>query len=598
MRFLSPAALYLTLSSLAIIVLALLRSDIRRREVAALFLWETLPSEPRSSSIHLRRLLDPLLLLQLVCLFLLVAVLAQPVLSSRVQRISALAIVVDASASMRTVRDDGSTCYDAAIERALEIVDESPAEYTAVVFLSSRTTLTTHETVSKAPIRSDLSASEPTWNGDGTSDDLVNALSAAGGVDRFDRIVFISDRPLEDAPGTVETFAVSGGDNVALTAFSVRENVGSSGATAFVQLVNSTDTYQDIEVVVSDGHTQTSLPVLLSPGVPERVIVPFPASSGSTFTTTLETDDAFAGDNTRYFALDRALDLRVWWIGDTNQYLWAALRASAPIVEAGSPDTADVIVVYDAQVPATLSGTILLVHGEIVDEAELAADVAGGPVRASGVDSPLLEGVEPADLYVTGLPGDVRVPNDATVLLEAASIPLLVTWKTQRHEAILISTTLDATNLPITVDFPILIRNVLSAVVRLPAELSYDTAVVGEPVPLSGYGTIERIEAAGGNLVADTLRVSEAFYPDRPGLYTVYSSRGVFPIAVNISPTESSAVQSADDASSPASTYGLADRQYWRSLWPLLVALVLVLLVAETIVRNWKLVRRRRGAQG
>ena len=600
MRFLTPGALFLALSSLAILVLALLRSDIRRRDVAALFLWETLPSEPRSSSIHLRRLLEPLLFLQILCLVLLVAVLAQPVASSRVQRISALAIVVDASASMQTVTEGGATRYDVAIERALAIVDESPAEYTAVVFFSSNSTLETHETVSKAPIRSGLSASRVTWNGDGSADDLVNALSAAGGLDRFDRVVLITDHELLDAPDGVETIGISGGRNVAITAFSVRENVGSSGATAFVQLINATETYQDVSVVVSDGYAQTTIPVLLSPAVAENVIVPFPVSTGSVFTVTMRVEDSFVGDNTRYFALDRPLDLRVWWVGETNQYLWAALRASTPISSAASPEDADLIVVYDAQIPSTLSGAILLVHGDIYGEASVAGEAAGGPVQALATDNALLEGVEPADLRVGVLPNVVDVPNDAQVLLECGSLPLLVTWQTAIHNTTLITPTLDTTNLPITVDFPILVRNIVRSVVRLPAELSYRTAVVGEVVSLSGYGAIDRIEDPDGEELAPALAVGDAFYPDRPGVYTIHSSRGTFPVAANIAfgDSMSDALAAANDEPFANTTYGLAEREYWLPIWPLAASLIVGLLIIETVIRNRKLIRWWRGARG
>ncbi|MCK5246882.1 BatA domain-containing protein, partial [Candidatus Bipolaricaulota bacterium] len=102
MSFQNPAAFYLLLGTLLILLLHFLRSRERRRDVSTLFLWEGLPGDPQSRAAQFRQHIDPLLLLQLAALLALTLALTQPLLPISQQSVPGLAIVIDASASMRT----------------------------------------------------------------------------------------------------------------------------------------------------------------------------------------------------------------------------------------------------------------------------------------------------------------------------------------------------------------------------------------------------------------------------------------------------------------------------------------------------------------
>jgi hypothetical protein len=583
MTLASPAALYLALSALVLMALALLRPQLKRRHVSSLFLWEGLKHDARSRKIHFRQLLDPLLLLQVLSVLLLVAALADPLLSSTRQRLSALAIVIDGSASMQTMTEDGSTRYDLAIDAAKKIAGESPAISTSVIQLSSLAAVLANAAPTRAFVTRALDDSEPTWNRDGTIDDMVNALSALGGLSSFDRVVLLTDREVASLPVQVEQITVSGGENLAVTGFSVRENPAGEGATAFVEVLNDTSADHDVTLRVSDGSAQTSVPVYLTPGTNDRVIVPFPTSRGTVFTVVLDVEDALPEDNVRYFALDRPLDLRVRWIGPPNRYLSAALGAVTPFSVVSAAEEADITIVHQATLPSSYGGSILLVNSEVDGVATLGDERDRSSLRAVLSSHPLLDGLRPEDIRVFSSPS-VSLPQDATIILETDGEPLLATWQTETQDVTLFSARLETTNLPLAVDLPLLIRNVASRVVRLPAALAYEWMNVGDPVSLLGRGSIQSLEDPDQRKISVSQQ-DMFFFPDAPGLYTLITDRAVFPLAVNVAASESSGIGDWNGGTAAAAVES-AERRSWIDVWPLLAGVGVALLLGELVLRK------------
>jgi Ca-activated chloride channel family protein len=126
MSFAQPIALSLLAAALLVVLLSLLRTRRLQRDVSALFIWETLRDATAARTQILRRLFDPLLLLQLALLIALVLALAQPLWTSRSPAWARLAIVVDSSASMRTVVNaDGGSRFRAAIRSASDLASDA-----------------------------------------------------------------------------------------------------------------------------------------------------------------------------------------------------------------------------------------------------------------------------------------------------------------------------------------------------------------------------------------------------------------------------------------------------------------------------------------
>ena len=592
MTLLNPAAFYLLLASLLILVLHLLRARERQREVSALFLWEGLPGDPQSRAARIRQQIDPLLLLQLAILLAVVAALAQPAWRVRSASLSGLAIVLDGSASMRTVTEDGASRYEQAVEEARALLEQYPSTTAAVIQLSSRPAILARPGHDREGLQNALLRSDPTWYGDGTAATLLSLLGSLGGTSTFERVVVFSDHSFSDMPPSFETVLVDRADNLALTGFSVRGNPDGGGVTALVTALNDSDEYRDVTIRIDDRENQTTLSVLMAPSAEERFVIPFPNSRGTLFTASIEPGDGFSADNRRFFSLERPIDVRVRWLGSENRYLMAALRSVAPVTVVDSPGDADLTVVHGARAPASLVGTVLLVHAGIEDLLTQGETLPTGRIEVLNADHPVLRDVDPSNFRLREAP-TASMPPSAEVVLAAGDVPLLATYADETRTVFYLAPDILQTNLPITIDFPLLIRNIVAGLVRLPAELSYRSADVGEPIPLAGRGSVTGLYDAEENSISLPEGLS-TFRPDSPGFHTLITDRGAFAIAVNVPAAESSFRQPAEEIDAVEPDVQSAVR--YLALWPVATALAILLLIAEAYMHSGRrsLMRRAR----
>lgn len=578
MSFQNPAAFYLLLGALLILLLHFLRSRERRREVSALFLWEGLPGDPQSKAAQFRQHIDPLLLLQLGILVALTLALTQPLLPISRQSVSGLAVVIDGSASMRTQTDNGTTRYQEAIEEAIASLAEYPADKTVLIQFSEHSQLLAHPAES-SDLDTVLRDSSPTWYADGTSEGLLTMLGSVGGVEQFDRIVVLADQQIMGLPPQAELLLFDEGGNVGITAFSVRQNVTDYGMSAFVEILNNTASYVDTQIRISDGENQTTLSLMLPPDSIEQYTIPFPNSRGSIFTATLDYPDALDADNQRFFALDRPIDVRIFWIGERNRYLLAALRASAPVTEVADISLADLVIVNQTQVPSIEQGVVLLLQSGMDQVLALGELREVGDIVASSPNHPLLRSVDATDFRIRQIAeAHFEVPYET--LLESDGYPILVEVSDPPRRLFFLMANLMDTNLPITVDFPILIRNLANELVRIPAELSFEAPEVGDFITLQGRGIIQSLTDSQDQPIAYSEALS-TFAPPEPGIYTLRTDKGAFALTVNVPASETVLTTDVSLSSTRTAT---EQSESLYPLWPMLLVIAVLLLLIEIVL--------------
>ena len=128
MSFASPLFFWFAALSGAIVVLYILKVRRRRVTVPYLALWQSLVTETRARSLfqRLKRLLS--LLLQLLILMTLVLALTRPAFDLRNVKAEHVVVLLDVSASMQAVEEDGRTRFDELLEKARLLVDERSFE--------------------------------------------------------------------------------------------------------------------------------------------------------------------------------------------------------------------------------------------------------------------------------------------------------------------------------------------------------------------------------------------------------------------------------------------------------------------------------------
>ncbi len=549
MRFLLPWGWAWLTSGLVVVALYLLRRREREEPVSALFLWERIPPDRASRMARLRARFDLLLLLQLLAVTLFAVGLAHPIV--RVPRTAgATAIVLDGSASMAATGR-----ADAALAEARRLIGDSSGPWSVVVWADPPRVLVPR-TANREEVLALLGAYRPTL---GARPPLGEALALL--PSGFGRTVVITDDPLPD-PG-VEIVALPALDNLAIVAFAARPTPDGSGYEALVRVRNDTDRYQDVQVAVHTGAGTYLGSRLLSPGSEDRFVFQIGFVQTS-LRAELLPEDGFPWDNVRYAALEGGATVRVRWVGEEDRYLWAALQAAVP-VERVSSGGWDLTVAVRTELPVAPTGPLLLV-GASSPEASLGEPEPAGPIR--GEASPLLRHVVPEEFRASAV-HPLTLPPDATVDLWAGDAPALSHWERDSGRRVLLALDLPRSNLPLTVDFPILLRNVVTWLLPYRPR---PTLVVGEAIELP----------PGTEVSTPAGTVSGVWIPDRPGLYELRGARREV-IAVNVPYEESLAGRVAVPTAVPVSKT-LAD----LTAWPWVGVAAFLVLAAE-----WGLARRR-----
>lgn len=548
MSFLVPWGWAWVVGAAGVALLYLLRRREREHPVSALFLWETIPPDQASRLERMLARFDLLLLLQLLAVVLFAFALSHPLLRVP-RRAGATAIILDASASMAGRADE-------VLSLARRLVAESSGPWTVVVW-ADPPQLLVPRTANRDEAGALLSGYSPTLGG---RSPLGQALSLLPG--EFARTVILTDDPPSD-PG-VEVLALPPRDNLALVAFSVRPAPDGVGYEALVRVRNDTPRYQDVQVALH-GRGGTILSSRLLPPQSEDLFIFQLNLVGPGLRAELLPTDGFPWDNVRYCALDGASAVRVGWVGEEDRYLWAALQAALP-AERVSQGPWDLLVAVRTVLSASPTGPVLLV-GASSPEAELGAAVPAGPIR--GEVSPLLRHVVPEGLRADAV-YPAALPEDAVVDLRAGSEPALARWEGAEGRRALLTLDLTRSNLPVVVDFPILLRNVLAWLLPYRPR---PALVVGEALRL----------APGTEVVTPAGRVSEVFVPDRPGLYELVREGRREVVAVNV-PSDESLPAQAGVGRGPVVARTVAD----LVAWPWLAGGAFLLLLGE-----WALARRR-----
>lgn len=595
MSFARPYLLALLALAFLIVLLSLLRARQRRRDVAALALWDGLLQSSATRWTTFRYFIDLELLLQLACLLFLVAALAQPIWRGQRTSTGAVAVILDSSASMTALDAQGRPLYVEARERAARWLDGAPTSPVAVLALSERPAVLAAPSDGRPAAAAAIASFSASYAADGATPDLLSLLESVGGADSYERVVLFSDHPIDAGPLPVSCEIVQPGDNVAITAFSVRENPSGSGVIAFLAIANAGAAATGQRVTIRDDSARTSVDVFLEGGEDTTLVVPFPLSRGTQFTASLEADDALPLDDVRYASLARSLELHVFWRGAENRFLSAAIEASLPVTLVASESEADLTVAYDTELATLPSGNALLVHTSIPDLVELGAVGTGGFARRATDASPLLDGVEPEDIYVERIRAlEVSAPH--VVLLTAGESILVAQLAERDRSVLLLNSDLYGTNLAITVDFPLLVRNYLASIARLPGGTAFRWNVVGRPIDLSAYGPVrEIVDPSGRRLPRDAQDVF--FAPDTPGAYQLLLDQETLPLSVNVDPGESTQAAASSNAAAATSDAALRT-DISAELWPYAAAVALALLLAEAVVASgvaapW---RKRRAA--
>ena len=591
MRFQNPAGLWLLLGIPVLIAIWLIRPQHENRRVSSSYIW-------RLSDRFMKRRL-PLSFLERWLVFVLQLLLvtggaflaARPVLSggSRADYL----VILDASASMRTVTESGLTRYDAAVDRILALAKETGRGSTVTVVTAGEEAKTVvSESSSRKEISDALAASPCGWGSSSLSGAMTLAQLFRFGHPDAEVIVY-TDQMVEEADG-VTVISLDGGEwNASLTGLSASRD-GEGGCVLEADL---TSWGRDAVIpagVSADGRLLDAANVECPADTPVKVRFTVPGADEIGWAAlTVDPGDAFEADNRLAYFPERDRPCDTLLVSETPYYFESALTALdrgrlrvSPTPVSGEFD----LILYDGTVPEEVpaAGAVLYVNPDRMPEgiAETGVSEEAAGLAASAADSGMkdrllrymkLDGISAARHILA------EASDEWVTVCSAGSDPVLLARMKEdgTTEAVLLFDPHDS-NLPLTTDFVYLMRNLMNMAV--PSLLERRLTEVGELQRVTLLPNTDAVSVTDpeGNVTVFEEEGEHTLTVALPGVYTVGSGGEETGFFASV-PKEESSPQTVSALSLiPAEDGEETEGQTAEAgMWRIAAAVLLLLLLTE-----------------
>ena len=602
MNFLSPFALLLGTLAVPLLLLYFLKVRRRQMPVSSLLLWQAALRDREASTFFQRLQRDPLLILQILALLALTVALARPAVTVMGQGAKRVAIVMDASASMKATDVSPSRFVQAQRaalgllgrlgEGAEVMVVEAGVQPKVVVPFTRE-----HDRVASA-LRSMEGHDLPNRLAEG----LRTARALVGSDPRAEIHVFTDGAHPEAAKAQGDDVRVRWtgvgrrSHNVGITSLAVRRNYfGTYNSQAFFSVGNFSSERQSFSLRLSlDDETLTERTLTLDPQVRRAIVVPFSEQRGGVLKLRLDVSDDLDADNVAYAVIPAPRTLSVLLVSPGNLFLEKVLHTDPQVkLEVRKPDAYqggmegfDVVVV-DSVSPAKLgNGRFVLVN---TVPADVPLEVLGRLDNPTIMDwdrtHPIMRQIDFAKVTIEDAMR-VRPVAAGKTLVEAVGGPLIYALEERDRKALFFGFDLFRTDFPLRVAFPLILSKGLRWLSPVGLDQSSLQLQAGQPIllPVEHGVTTATVRTPSGRSVRAQVNRGMASFTDTDevGVYTVVTGRGETKVAVNLMNADES-----DLTPQPVPTFVEGARPdsppvlIQRELWPFFVMLALLLFAVE-----------------
>ncbi len=598
MSFQNPAGLWLLLGIPVLVLIWLIRPKHENRRVSSSYIWRL--SDRFMKSIMPLTLIERWLVFALQLLIVAggAFLAARPVFAREAR--ADYFVILDASASMRTIMESGLTRYDAALDMILDLAKETGRGHTVTVVTAGEEARTVvSESSSRKEISEALAACPCGWGRSSLSGAMTLAQLFCYEHPEAQVIVY-TDQAVEKTENLTFVSLDEGEWNASLTDLSVtRESDG--GCTLETDL---TSWGQDAVIAVGlslDGRLTDAENIRCDADTPVKVRFSLPASDadGILFASiAIKPGDTFEADNELVYFPDNERPCETLLVSETPFYLETALNAleRGRVSVSGSAVHGDYdLVIFDGTSSAAngnlSAGAYLFINPDKMPEGIEAKKVSEetGRLVASAADSIMkerllrlmkLDGVSVARHTVA------RASDDWITVCSVGSDPILLAQTSEDGiTSLVLLFDLHDSNFPLTTDFLYLIRNLMN--IAVPPLLEKHLTEVGDTqrVTLSPTTAFVRVTAPDGSVLRfekGTEGADGIFRIALPGVYTVATGEeetGFFTAV----PKEESCPESVSALSLFADEAAKGEEQETskRGLWQIAAAVLLLLLLTE-----------------
>lgn len=593
MSFQNPAGLWLLLGVPILILIWLIRQHHESRRVSSSYIWQLSDRfmKRRIPLSRFRRWLIFLMQLLLVAGGAFLA--ARPVLNHGAQ-VDYL-VVLDSSASMRTVTETGATRYETAVGMIRKLSGEvSDGHTVSVILAGEKAEYLLTDSSSRQEISSALEEVPCGWGRCALSGAMTLAqlfLYEHPGAE----VILYTDQTVEETENLTVVRVGEDEWNAALTDFSAMRD-GEGGADLTASLTSWNRSIRIAVGLYTDGRLTEVVNCDCEAGTPTEVRFHTDAlKSAYSYELVIDPGDALAEDNRIVYYTENDRPCDTFLVTEMPFYPETALNAlnrgdvRLSTVSSSVPAGYD-LYVFDGTVPETLpqAGAIFLVNPPEMPDGLTLLGVSEEPVplTASAAGSVFLD-----KLLVNMTLGDVTAAkhlaadasDDWTTVCSAAGDPVLLARRLENGCALVVLLfDLHDANLPLKTDFLNLMRNVMN--LATPSLLEKRILTVGDTqtVTLLPNDAPVVVTAPDGSVVTFAEEGDTGFPVSLPGSYPVSSEDEKTGFFVSI-PKEESAPERVSSLSliPEESVGGETPEEASEGLWRIAALILLVILLTE-----------------
>ncbi|MEQ1862681.1 MAG: VWA domain-containing protein [Chthoniobacteraceae bacterium] len=486
--FTALSSAWLLLLTIPLVVFYFLKLRRPRHVIPSLVLWRQVLADQRVNSPFQRFKRNILLLLQLLLLLLLALAAMQPVLRRATSSATRLPVLIDTSASMAALdQQGGKSRLDAAKARLTELIDTLPADQqvSLIAFAKTARRLTAF-TNSKTELREALATLE-VEDVPGDLDEALRLAQALGRSESFDRVWLISDGNFPARTQFELSFNVDfqrvapGGSNFGLTACNARRDLGGAWE-VFVQLAGSAEAESTTGTVElwQNGQLSGSERVTLARGSAPRLSFRLATSEAADVEVRYvpEGFDSLASDNAARLHLPAPRPLSAF-VPETLASARHALAAIEGVVLYPGPDGATQsgydLVVTDREADLALPARVVASFGLVPEELRALVTIEKSNAQAIDWrrDTPALQHVSLEDVLLADDPRfaaeitDTRLRELGYVALaDAPRGPLIVEKSDADQQRVHLLFHPDRSTFVYRVGYPVFISNLVQLALR------------------------------------------------------------------------------------------------------------------------------------
>ncbi|KNF08148.1 hypothetical protein CLPU_9c00440 [Gottschalkia purinilytica] len=472
MRFYSPLYFLFFLGLIPIILMYLLRKQHEEVIISSNYLWDKVLKDIEANKPWQKLRKNILMILQIIFFSIVVLVLAKPHILIGNEDVDNLILVLDTSASMQSKYDKDRNAFEFAKIEIEKIIDNKrPNTEVTLISMCNNPKTIIGNSKNKTMLKNKLSQIKVTSESENTEEaiSLVKALSKDM---KSYNIFFYTDKDIKTNNENIKVYNLSKPDaNISIDALS--HSTSEKNNTALVRVTNHSNKESRFELsLYGDEKIIDVQNVSVKPNESKEIYYENIDKNINILKAEADIDDRLKIDNTRYHVVNSSTMKKVLFIGNDNVFLEKAITINNNIELYKSKEKLNDdnlkgfdLYIFDGVLPKSLpkDGNILIFNPPKNDIFKISDINTQGNLKLNNDE--LFRYVN-LDFSIKKAK-TIDTPSWMTPIVTFEDKPVILKGEKQNQKYVLAGFDIHDTDLPLKMDFPIFIQNVMDYTLSL-----------------------------------------------------------------------------------------------------------------------------------